>query len=325
MPGISNYHPFFEKLANSALAGWETPLRSMIEKRLDFSSHGDLPKWRAAITGLPHLEPGSVKLNQPIVTATGDLEKTGDLSRTRGLLQHLHPWRKGPFKLGGVNIDSEWRSDWKWERLENHIQDLSDRTVLDIGCGNGYHCWRMAGAGARLVMGIDPTLVYLMQFFACRHFLKDNRVWVLPLGIEDLPDPIPAFDSVFSMGVLYHRKSPIDHLLRLHSLLRPRGELILETLIVEGETMQVLVPPGRYAKMRNTWFIPSLPMLERWLQRCKYTDIQLVDASPTTTAEQRSTDWMRFESLQECLDPENASCTVEGHPAPVRAIITARR
>lgn len=307
------------------MAEWTKPLHQAITERLDQSRHGDLQKWCAAISELPHPGTRKANLNQAIVTATGDSLEEPESNKTRALLQQLHPWRKGPFKLNGIHIDTEWRSDWKWERLENHIQDLTDRTVLDVGCGNGYHCWRMAGAGARLVMGIDPTLVFLMQFFACRQFLADDRVWVLPLGIEDLPPAIAGFDTVFSMGVLYHRKSPVDHLLELQSLLRPGGQLVLETLVVEGDENTVLVPQGRYARMRNVWFIPSVAMLKRWLQRSSFRNIELVDVSTTTVEEQHSTDWMRFESLQACLDPGDASRTIEGHPAPLRAIITATR
>jgi tRNA (mo5U34)-methyltransferase len=147
----------------------------------------------------------------------------------------LHPWRKGPFCIQGVHIDTEWRSDLKWDRLAGAIAPLAGRLVLDVGCGNGYHGWRMLGAGARLVMGIDPTLLFVLQWMAINRYLGRNDLAVLPLGIEDLPDDLGGFDTVFSMGVLYHRRSPIDHLMDLHRLLRPGGELVLETLVLEGE------------------------------------------------------------------------------------------
>lgn len=75
------------------------------------------------------------------------------------------------------------------------------------------------------------------------------------IGVEQLP-LIKAFDTVFSMGVLYHRKSPIEFLQQLKSQLRPGGELMLETLVVEGDENTVLMTGDRYAQMRNVWFYP---------------------------------------------------------------------
>jgi tRNA (mo5U34)-methyltransferase len=51
----------------------------------------------------------------------------------------------------------------------------------------------------------------------------------------------------------------------------------------------------------------------------------VVDLNRTTTDEQRSTPWMRFESLAQCLDPDNPELTVEGYPAPLRAVVLATR
>jgi tRNA (mo5U34)-methyltransferase len=241
----------------------------------------------------------------------------------------LHPWRKGPYELFGVTIDTEWRSDWKWDRLAAHIEPLDDRLVLDVGCGNGYHCWRMALAGARHVIGIDPTAVFVAQFLAVQQLVHviapslAGSVDMLPVGVEAMPPAQRRFDTVFSMGVLYHRRSPIDHLLELHDALRPGGQLVLETLVIEGAGGEVLVPPGRYAKMRNVWFLPTTELLQTWLARCGFRDIRTIDATPTTTAEQRSTEWMRFESLVDYLSAENPGKTIEGHPAPRRAILIA--
>jgi tRNA (mo5U34)-methyltransferase len=49
----------------------------------------------------------------------------------------------------------------------------------------------------------------------------------------------------------------------------------------------------------------------------------MVDISTTSIEEQRSTEWMKFESLKDFLDPEDPSKTVEGHPAPIRAVFVA--
>jgi len=243
-----------------------------------------------------------------------------DLERLQQQLFNLHPWRKGPLELGGVRIDTEWRSDWKWERLKPHL-DLDDQRILDIGCGNGYFGLRMLAAGAKLVIGIDPTLVFIMQWLAMQKLCPGLNNFVLPLGIEHLPANTAGFDRVFSMGVLYHRHNPVEHLELLKKLTLPGGQIVLETLILEGETQKILKPSGRYARMRNVHAIPTLTVLQDWLGQAGLSEAMVLDVSKTTIDEQRTTDWMTFESLRECLDVKNPSVTVEGHPAPIRAAL----
>ncbi len=289
-------------------------------------AHGDHGRWQAAITALPELMPTGIDLHTDAIRIgdAGDID-AGARQGIEEALQQLHPWRKGPFALFGLHIDCEWRSDMKWQRLADAIAPLHGRRVLDVGCGSGYHLWRMRGAGAASVIGIDPTPLYAMQFTAIQHYVRDAHVQFWPLGIDDMPQGSACFDTVFSMGLLYHRRAPIDHLLQLKGLLRPGGELVLETLIVDGDARSCLVPTERYAKMRNVWFIPSADMLKIWLARAGFTRIRLVDAAPTSVREQRRTDWMRFESLRDFLDAQDPSRTVEGYPAPVRAIMLAER
>ncbi|MEW7982215.1 MAG: tRNA 5-methoxyuridine(34)/uridine 5-oxyacetic acid(34) synthase CmoB [Candidatus Sedimenticola endophacoides] len=308
------------RLAPGPLDAWA---RTLPEQR----AHGDFPRWLEAIDRLPAAPDGTVELNRGRVGIHAESPLQGEPRRLAiELLQRLHPWRKGPYDLHGIHIDTEWRSDWKWRRLAPHITPLNGRDVLDVGCGNGYHCWRMAGAGARLVLGIDPTQLYIAQFMAVRHFLGPQwPVHLLPIGIEELPPDPEAFDTVFSMGVLYHRRSPIDHILELKGCLRRGGELVLETLVIEGREGETLLPRGRYAKMRNVWFIPTPATLAAWMKRCGLRDVRVVDVSATTCQEQRRTDWMRFESLTDYLDPNDPARTVEGYPAPLRATLIATR
>jgi tRNA (mo5U34)-methyltransferase len=258
------------------------------------------------------------------VTAAGDALQPQQVAALKERLLRLSPWRKGPYHLHGVQIDTEWRSDWKWERILPHIRPLGDRCVLDIGCGNGYHVWRMAGEGARLVLGIDPNWLFMHQFAAVRHFVGDKwPAWLLPLGVDQLPSDQLAFDTVFSMGVFYHRRSPIDHLLQLRSFLKPGGELVLETLVIEGKEGEVLLPAERYAQMRNVWFLPSPPTLVRWMERAGFRDVHVADLNRTGVDEQHSTEWMQFDSLPDFLDPSDPSRTVEGYPSPLRAVLIA--
>ncbi|MGK0441584.1 MAG: tRNA (mo5U34)-methyltransferase [Pseudohongiellaceae bacterium] len=317
-----NYQPFFEQLAQTDIAGWLETLPQQIEKGLDEKRYGDLPRWKKVLEQLPNCPVDDVVLNQSAIAVLGHTKPEQEAELTE-LLKGLHPWRKGPFHLLGVDINTEWRSDWKWDRLKNHITPLQGRNVLDIGCGSGYHCWRMRGDGAKLVIGIDPTPLFIVQFFTLQHYIQDHAVTVLPMGIEHLPKKQRFFDTVFSMGVLYHRRSPFDHLIELRDCLRPGGELVLETLVIDGKEGEVLVPDDRYARMGNVWFLPSSATLMQWLKKSGFVDIELIDESLTSLEEQRRTDWMTFYSLAQFLDPDDHSKTIEGYPAPKRAIIKA--
>ncbi len=305
-PAFAADVPAFE----TALAHRRTALR-----------HGDLPRWREAIAALPRADADRIELDADAPSATLD---DIDAAALTAALRGLSPWRKGPWRIGPVEIDSEWRSDLKWHRLAAHIADPAGRRVLDVGGGNGYFSLRLAGRGAAAVLNVDPTLLFFCQFRAVQHYLAAANAAMLPVPLEALPVAQP-FDTVMSMGVLYHRRSPIHHLSRLRAQLRPGGELVLETLVIDDPDDRVLVPEGRYARMRNVWFLPSLTLLGTWLERSGFDNVRVVDVSPTTPAEQRATEWMPFESLAAALDPGDPTRTVEGHPAPLRAVVLAER
>jgi len=299
---------------------WLARVVRAAELRLREHPHGDLARWRDALQNLPPGLPRAL-LDRPTPVLG---EPVTDREALRETLMRLHPWRKGPLCLGGITVDTEWRSDWKWQRIAPHV-DLAGQRILDVGCGNGYYGWRMLGAGAALVVGVDPTVLFVMQWLACRHFAGDSPNFVLPLRAEDLPPEPAGFDTVFSMGVLYHRRDPLEHLSQLKALLRARGTLVLESLVLPADrNNELLVPAGRYARMPNVWAVPGTERLQTWLRQCGFHGIRLVDVTPTTRAEQRSTPWMSFESLPEALDPDDPARTVEGYPAPVRAILLAR-
>ncbi len=319
-----DYDLLHHVFAGTGLEGWTRSLKPEIEARLDNARFGDLPRWQAAVAALPEVTASEFDLCAAAVRIGSAEDCSGEQRiELERALRVLHPWRKGPFDLFGIRIDTEWRSDLKWERLLPHVRPHEGRRILDVGCGNGYHCWRMAGAGAEFVLGIDPSPLYFQQFLAIQRYAARPSVTMLPVALEDLPGHNRAFDSVYSMGVLYHRRSPVDHLVSLRGCLRQGGQLVLETLVVEGDANHVLTPADRYARMRNVWFVPSCLALKRWLERCGFEDIRCVDVTPTSTDEQRSTDWMSFESLADSLDPEDPGRTVEGLPAPTRAIFTA--
>ena len=321
---MMDYQPLLAALPHTPLAPWLANLPEQIAAGLSEQRFGDLPGWKQALMDMPQIRASRIDLQQGVIIGTpSDCDDT-TRAQLRAALEQLIPWRKGPYHVHGIHIDTEWRSDWKWDRVLPHLAPLKDRLILDVGCGNGYHCWRMLGAGAARVIGIDPSPRFVVQFHMIKQLIDAQApVDVLPVGIEDLPPKLQAFDTVFSMGVFYHRRSPMDHLRELKEALRPGGQLVLETLVIEGELGEVLVPEGRYAMMNNVWFLPSCATLVSWLRKMGFANPRVVDVCPTTPEEQRSTHWMRFHSLPEFLHPDNPALTAEGHPAPVRAVFLA--
>jgi len=317
-----SFNKFYQQIAGNRLNHWLNTLPQHLSNWQKGELHGEFAHWQKTLDALPKTTPSSIDLSNGVhVGALNDINE-GQYKRLENLLKKFKPWRKGPYHIHGLHVDTEWRSDFKWDRLVPHISDLKDRYVLDIGCGSGYHLWRMRGAGAEFVVGIDPTQLFLMQFNAVQHFVQDEKVNLLPLGVEHLPE-LKSFDTVFAMGVLYHRRSPIDFLYQLKSQLAKGGELVLETLVVDGDENTVLVPGERYAKMRNVWFLPSCDAMCAWLERCGFKNVRVVNTDVTDVEEQRKTDWIDTESLQDFLDPNDNSKTIEGYPAPKRAIFIA--
>ena len=292
------------------------------------------PYYESVINKLPEVLPNDIDLNHACITAKVAFEHS-DYRKAEALLKNLMPWRKGGFIIGDethqIHIDTEGRSDHKWDRVLPHISDLSGKRVLDVGGGSGYHGFRMIGAGASSVVVIDPSCLFYHQFMAIRHFLGEmtNRfgqspIHFIPVGLEELPNG-GLFHTVFCMGVLYHRASPFDCLFQLKNQLLKGGELVLETLVVEGDENTVLVPKDRYAMMNNVYFLPSVAALTLWLEKAGFIDVHCVDISTTTSDEQRATDWMTYHSLSDFLDPDDDSKTVEGYPRPVRAVMVAKK
>ncbi|UTA46515.1 tRNA 5-methoxyuridine(34)/uridine 5-oxyacetic acid(34) synthase CmoB [Simiduia sp. 21SJ11W-1] len=321
-----NYLDFYQPLltemaADARFAQWAERLPADITDGLSETRFGDLPQWRNSYLKLPDVTASLQEFKDRVQLDADIPERTRN--QIEQTLRELIPWRKGPYELFGFHLNTEWRSDWKWDRVAPHLADLTGRNILDVGCGNGYHCWRMYGAGARRVIGIDPSPRFVMQFYSLKHFIGNAPVDVLPIGIEQLPEKLGCFDTTFSMGVLYHRRSPMDHLRELRETLRAGGQLVLETLVIEGKLGEVLVPEGRYAKMNNVWFLPSPDTLLSWLKKCGFQNPRMVEMNTTSLEEQRTTDWMLYHSLNEFLDPDDKTKTAEGHPAPIRATFIA--
>jgi len=305
-------------------------LKKISKKCLEISNqsyqvnNGNIPKWSQAIDIIDSLPKGKLSLKQPYININHD---SIDSESLLNALQKLTPWRKGPFKINDLTLESEWDGDMKWQRITKHIKPLINKRVLDVGAGNGYFTLRMAMKGAKRALGIEPFLLFNYQFRAIKSMIESPlNALLLPIRLEDIPK-IAIFDTVFSMGVLYHQRDHMAHLSQLREMMAPDAELVLETLVVESPDDFILVPKGRYANMRNVYSIPSIKTLKSWLKDVNFNNIRVVDVSKTTTAEQRKTPWIgeNAASLEDFLDPLDGSLTIEGYPAPTRAIVICER
>jgi len=287
-------------------------------------NNGNIPKWSQAIETIDALPKGKISLKKPYISINND---SIDSEALMTELRKLIPWRKGPFMINDLVLESEWDGDMKWQRITKHIKPLKNKRVLDVGAGNGYFTIRMAMEGAERALGIEPFLLFNYQFRAIKSMIESPlKALLLPVKLEDMPKK-PIFDTVFSMGVLYHQRDHMAHLSQLQEMMAPDAELVIETLVVEDPENYILVPNGRYAQMRNVYSIPSIKTLKSWLNDANFNNVRVVDVSKTTTAEQRKTPWIgeNGASLEDFLDPLDDSLTIEGYPAPTRVIVVCER
>ena len=305
-------------------------LKKISKKCLEISNqayqvnNGNIPKWSQAIDTIDALPKGKISLKKPYISINKDCI---DSELLMDALYKLVPWRKGPFMINGLALESEWDGDMKWQRISKHIKPLKNKRVLDVGAGNGYFTLRMAMEGAKRALGIDPFLLFNYQFRAIKSMIESPlNALLLPMKLEEIPKK-PIFDTVFSMGVLYHQRDHMAHLSQLYEMMATDAELVLETLVVEGPEDYILVPKDRYAQMRNVYSIPSIKTLKSWLNDANFNNVRVVDVSKTTTAEQRKTPWIgeNGASLEDFLNPLDDSLTIEGYPAPTRAIVVCER
>lgn len=273
-------------------------------------------------TQIPSIHASQKKYHQGIVKigCPEDLPNNQEFISLKELIKSLIPWRKGPFELFGHLIDAEWQSQKKWERLEPHLPQMKDKMILDIGCNSGYYMYRMLPHQPDSVLGIDPSQKFFSQFQLLQQFSKEPKLFFELMGLESLMGLPPSFDLIFCMGILYHRKDPFACIRQLKEVLKPKGTLILETLILHEDSWNCLCPSPSYGKMKNTYWIPTPRVLEGWLSRYQFSKVKLIDISVTSPDEQRTTEYCPspYESLIDFLNPKNSAETIEGFPAPVR-------
>ena len=273
-------------------------------------------QWKTYLTS----QNGKWKINNIKISDTIEINVNIDEKKMQNIekiAKSLKPWRKGPFKINDLFIDTEWRSYIKWNIIKPHL-NLEGKDVLDVGCNNGYYMFRMLEMNPKSITGFDPSALFNLQFDFINYFIKSGINYKL-LGVEHVPHYEKKFDTIFCLGVLYHRPDPVTMLKELKAGLKPNSEVILDTLIIEGDD-EIALCPVRYQKMKNVYFIPTLKALYNWIEKAKFKEIEFLGKRYTDLTEQRKTDWIEGESLNNFLT-EDLSKTVEGYPPPLRVYL----
>ncbi|MEN8257823.1 MAG: tRNA 5-methoxyuridine(34)/uridine 5-oxyacetic acid(34) synthase CmoB [Thermodesulfobacteriota bacterium] len=277
---------------------------------------------RERADSLAHLNTEHLDFSGDAVTI-GDNEEISKQDREKLLsaLKGCMPWRKGPFSIFGIDIDAEWRSNRKWDRLLPVLPDLKDKVIADVGSNNGYYMFRMAHHDPKLVLGFEPYLHHYFTFRMLNGFAGCPNLELDILGVEDMGLFAESFDVVFLMGILYHRISPLECLKEVKKSMTPGGTLIVESQAIPGEEPVALFPQGRYAKVPGTYFVPTGACIKNWMIRAGFSEVEIFCSHSMSSKEQRRTKWMDFESYTDFIDPQNPQLTIEGHPAPLRVFL----
>jgi len=291
-------------------------IKELREERAKWMEWKNIAPLREALAGLPD---GSwdVTLGDAVSVKGKAPQNIEEIARL------MMPWRKGPFVLFDTYIDSEWRSNVKYNLLRKHF-DLKDKRVADIGCNNGYYLFRMQEDAPKLLVGFDPSPLFKTQFDFINHFVKSDIVYEL-LGVEHVEFYEQKFDTIFCLGVLYHRSDPVAMLKSLYKGLDKEGELFLDTFYIEGEDEMCLTPASSYSKIPNVYFVPTINALKNWCLRAGFDSFEVLETSKTDASEQRKTSWIEGQSLEDFLDKEDSSKTVEGYPAPARVYVRVKK
>ena len=297
-------------------------LDTLRQERQKWLTWKNIKPYQEAIAALPEYANVKVTLGDRVEIQIADLSSE-ELEQIKQAAELMKPWRKGPFQFNTLFIDSEWQSQIKYNLLEPHF-NLKDKIVGDIGCNNGYYLFRMLSQQPKKLIGFDPSAIYYSQFLFVDHFIKSGIVYEL-LGVEHVEFYEHKFDTLFCLGVLYHRSDPVAMLKSLFKGLNKGGELILDTFMIDGEEEICLTPRDRYSKIPNIYFVPTVNALKNWCYRAGFESVEVLEIMKTELNEQRKTEWIDTQSLEDFLDPDDPTKTVEGYPAPKRVYLKAIR
>ena len=300
-------------------------LFSLFNENKNFSHHGNLEQWKNILTKLPDIRTNYLDFSKECIQIGNPKEI--NLSQLKILekgLLNLRPWRKGPFNIFGLEVDSEWRSEKKWQRIEDYLPKIKGMRIGDIGCSNGYYSYKLLKLEPELIVGMDKTSLFIIQFLATKFYAKQiQELIILPCSSEEFNPEFIDFDLLLSMGILYHAKNPSNHLASLQRLVKKNGYIILETIISNLKQNINIEKNQTYAGMSNIGTIFTKDNIIKLLNVSGFKNVQVINDSFTDRSEQRTTRWMQGKSLSDFILSNGD--TIEGYPPVCRTIFIAQK
>ena len=166
----------------------------------------------------------------------------------------------------------------KWKRFAHVLpQDLTGKSVLEIGCNAGFYSFEMKRRGASRVLGIDFDDYYLNQARFAAQVLGFDDVEFRRMSVYDVGALGERFDLVLFMGLIYHLRHPLlaldlvhEHVARdllvYQSLQRGSAEVEPVEDDYEFWETEVFERPGypklhfvehRYSHDETNWWVPN--------------------------------------------------------------------
>ena len=188
----------------------------------------------------------------------GTLSRAEIEQRVRALGDWFHN-----LDLGGVQTAPDhFLGDYPgmvWRIIAGALpQDLTGKSVLDIGCNAGFFSLELKRRGAARVVGVDSDPRYLAQAQLARE-VTGLDVELRQLSVYDVARLGERFDLVLFMGVLYHLRHPLLalDLLREHVV----GDLLVVQSMLRGSNGALRIEPDYPFSEREIFDHPSWPKL----------------------------------------------------------------
>lgn len=111
----------------------------------------------------------------------------------------------------------------EWSTLKAMLPSFRDKTVLDLGCGYGWHCRYAREEGAKSVIGIDISQLMLGQ---ARAMTNDSAIQYKQVAIEDAYFEASQFDVVLSSLVIHYIEDLKSLMAKVNEFLAPKGHFV---------------------------------------------------------------------------------------------------